>query len=54
VYLPFHKANEMLGMRALPTCLCADVVKMPAMETDIARYRDHLAAVFGEAVGKAA
>lgn len=27
VYFPFHKANEFLGMTALPTFLCVDVMK---------------------------
>jgi modulator of drug activity B len=47
VYLPFHKANEFLGMRGLPTFLCVDVMKRPAIEADVARYRRHLGEVFG-------
>lgn len=43
VYLPFHKANEFLGMRALPTFMCNDVIKQPDIEGDIVRYRQHLA-----------
>lgn len=29
VYLPFHKANQFLGMEALPTFIANDVIKMP-------------------------
>lgn len=47
VYLPFHKANEFLGMRGLPTFLCVDVMKRPAIETDVLRYERHLAEVLG-------
>jgi modulator of drug activity B len=47
VYLPFHKANQFLGMSALPTFLCVDVMKRPAIETDIARYQQHLAQTLG-------
>jgi NADPH dehydrogenase (quinone) len=42
VYLPVHKANEFLGLRALPTFMCNDVIKQPDIENDIARYREHL------------
>ncbi len=47
VYFPFHKANEFLGLTGLPTFLCVDVMKQPAIEADIKRYEAHLAAVFG-------
>ena len=46
VYLPFHKANQFLGMCALPTFLCTDVMKRPDIERDVARYQRHLAEVF--------
>ncbi len=46
VYFPFHKANQFLGMRALPTFLCTDVMKVPDIERDVARYQQHLAEVF--------
>lgn len=29
VYLPFHKANQFLGMEPLPTFIANDVIKMP-------------------------
>lgn len=41
-----HKAHQFLGMQALPTFLCADVMKQPNIEGDVARYREHLARVF--------
>ena len=47
VYFPFHKANQFLGMTALPTFLAVDVMKVPAIEADVARYQAHLAKVFG-------
>lgn len=46
VYFPFHKANQFLGMRALPTFLCTDVMKQPNIERDVARYQQHLTEVF--------
>ncbi len=49
VYLPFHKANQFLGMDALPTFMCNDVIKQPNIEGDFARYRTHLDQVFGKA-----
>ena len=45
VYFPFHKAHAFLGMSALPTFLCCDVMKVPAIERDVARYEQHLAEV---------
>ncbi|WJN61083.1 NAD(P)H-dependent oxidoreductase [Pseudomonas sp. SO81] len=45
VYFPFHKANQFLGMSALPTFLSTDVMKMPNIERDVARYEQHLTEV---------
>lgn len=45
VYLPFHKAHVFLGMQALPSFLCCDVMKQPNIEADSARYQQHLAQV---------
>ena len=47
VYFPFHKANQFLGMSALPTFLSTDVMKMPNIAADVQRYEEHLAKVFG-------
>ncbi|QTS85195.1 NAD(P)H-dependent oxidoreductase [Ectopseudomonas khazarica] len=49
VYFPFHKANEFLGMNALPTFICNDVMKVPDIERDVARYEQHLATLFARA-----
>lgn len=46
VYLPFHKANQFLGMTPLPTFLCVDVIKQPDVENNIKRYEQHLTQVF--------
>ncbi|QBH95155.1 flavodoxin family protein [Limnobaculum zhutongyuii] len=46
VYLPFHKANQFLGMKPLPTFLCVDVMKQPDVENNLKRLREHLATVF--------
>lgn len=45
VYLHFHKANEFLGMRRLPTFMANDVMKMPDVPATIAAYQTHLAAI---------
>lgn len=46
VYLPFHKANQFLGMAPLPTFMCNDVIKQPSIDADINRYRVHLTELF--------
>lgn len=46
VYLPFHKANQFLGMQTLPTFIVNDVIKAPVVEAYMAQYRDHLTQVF--------
>ncbi len=46
VYLPFHKANQFLGMQTLPTFIVNDVIKAPEVEAYMAKYRDHLTQVF--------
>lgn len=43
VYLHFHKANQFLGLDALPTFIANDVEKNPQIENDVARYLQHLA-----------
>lgn len=49
VYLPFHKAQEFVGLQALPTFLACDVIRTPDIDRDIAFYQAHLAEVFGNA-----
>lgn len=44
VFLPFHKANQFLGMQPLPTFMCNDVMKNPSIADDVIRYKAHLAA----------
>ncbi|ATO20868.1 NADPH quinone reductase MdaB [Acinetobacter sp. LoGeW2-3] len=46
VYLPFHKANQFLGMQALPTFIVNDVIKVPKVDTYIVQYREHLTKIF--------
>lgn len=47
VYFPFHKANQFLGMASLPTYLATDVMKAPAVDQTVQRYRDHLSKTLG-------
>lgn len=47
VYLHLHKAHEFMGMSALPTFICNDVVKNPQVEQYIKDYVAHLKRVFG-------
>lgn len=42
VYLPFHKANQFLGLQPLPSFVANDVEKNPQIESDMARYLQHL------------
>lgn len=46
VYFPFHKAQQFLGMTALPSFMCNDVHKNPQIATDVKRYEEHLRAHF--------
>lgn len=46
VYLHFHKIHEFMGMSALPTFLCNDVVKNPQVERFLLDYQTHLQEVF--------
>lgn len=50
VYLPFHKANQFLGMQALDTFIVNDVIKMPNVPEYEQQYRDHLLQVFPASV----
>ena len=47
VYLHFHKANEFLGMKRLPTFICNNVIKNPEIERFMSEYEAHLKKVFG-------
>ena len=46
VYLPFHKANQFLGMQSLATFIVNDVTKAPDVESYKSAYRQHLLALF--------
>lgn len=46
VYLHLHKAHEFMGMKALPTFICNDVVKNPQVEKYKADYKAHLQKLF--------
>jgi len=46
VYLPFHKANQFLGMSPLPTFICTDVIKDPKIDLVVSNYKKHLARTF--------
>ena len=46
VYLPFHKANQFLGMQTLPTFIVNDVIKAPQIAQYEQAYRQHLQQLF--------
>lgn len=46
VFFYFHKAQEFVGMEALPTFSCHDVLKNPVVESDFKRYEKHLGSIF--------
>ena len=46
VYLPFHKANQFLGMTSLPTFIVNDVIKMPDIPSYLDAYQQHLDQLF--------
>lgn len=46
VYLPFHKANQFLGMQSLETFIVNDVIKMPNVAQYEHDYRQHLMNIF--------
>ncbi len=48
-YLPFHKANQFLGMSTLPTFIVNDVIKMPEVDRYVEEYKAHLNTVFAAA-----
>ncbi|CRF45064.1 Modulator of drug activity B [Helicobacter heilmannii] len=46
LYLHLHKANQFLGMQAMPTFICNDVIKNPQVEQYLQDYTAHLHKVF--------
>ena len=52
VYLPFHKANQFLGLTGLPTFIANDVMKVPEVECYKTEYSAHLQQVFAIAAAE--
>lgn len=50
VYLPFHKANQFLGLEPVPFFIANDVEKNPQIEADLKRFVAHLDAYFSPRV----
>ncbi|MBB6430538.1 NAD(P)H-dependent oxidoreductase [Algisphaera agarilytica] len=46
LFWPMHLNFRFFGMEPLPTFSAHDVMKNPDVETDLAKYREHLAASF--------
>ncbi len=46
VYWHLHKAHEFLGMSALPTFICNDVMKNPQIQKYLNNYEKHLKNIF--------
>lgn len=42
VYLPFHKANQFLGLKPIPSFIANDVEKNPQIAADLDRFTAHL------------
>ena len=47
VFFPLRKAFEFIGFKPLESFMANDVIKNPTIESDMARYREHLKKVFG-------
>ncbi len=48
VYLHFHKAHELIGMKGLPTFIANHVIKDPKIEEYAENYKNHLDKVFNK------
>lgn len=46
LFKPMHLNFRFFNMESLPTFACYDVMKNPDVENDLAKYREHLTAVF--------
>ncbi len=46
LFWPMHLNFRFFGMEPLPTFACFDVMKNPDVESDLAKYRAHLATLF--------
>lgn len=49
VYLAFHKSQQFVGMKPLPTYMANDVMKVPEVERYKAEYKAHLEQALGKA-----
>jgi len=47
VYYPFHKSQQFLGFRALPSFMVNDVIKNPQLPSYLSAYKAHLNALYG-------
>lgn len=45
VYFAFHKSQQFLGLKNLPTFMVNDVIKNPKIEEYIAQYKQHLTTI---------
>lgn len=52
VYLPFHKANQFLGLSPIPSFIANDVEKDPQIEADMERFAAHIEEHFGSLLTK--
>lgn len=50
VYLPFHKANQFLGMTPLTSFIANDVIKAPDVPKYISAYQQHLMAIYSHSL----
>lgn len=48
VYFAFHKSQQFLGMRNLPTFMVNDVIKNPQIDQYITEYKNHLTHIFNQ------
>ena len=46
-FIAFHKSQEFIGLKQVPTFSCYDVLKNPDIENDFDRFKSHLKQVFG-------
>lgn len=47
VFFAFHKSQEFIGLKQVPTFACYDVLKNPDIDNDFDRFKSHLRQVFG-------
>lgn len=47
VYYPFHKSQQFVGLKGLPSFLATNVIKEPDVPQVITNYQEHLTKLFG-------